>query len=54
MEVFDADGNVTMYGKVTPEMVPEIVKEHVVGGQPVTKYAVSDHDLAFYQKNKKR
>ncbi|MEL7564213.1 MAG: NADH-quinone oxidoreductase subunit NuoF [Dehalobacterium sp.] len=53
IEVFDQDGNVSMYGKVTPEMVKDIVEKHVVGGQPVTEYLVSDHDMGFLKKQKR-
>ena len=31
---------VVSYGKVTPEMVQEIMKEHIVNGKVVTKYKV--------------
>ncbi len=37
VEVFEGDKRVT-YVKVKPEMVPEIVREHLIGGKPVVKY----------------
>lgn len=53
IEVFDQDGQVFMYGKVMPEMVKEIIEQHVIGGQPVTEYLVSDDDLGFINKQKR-
>ena len=40
VEVFEGDKERTTYVKVKPEMVPEIVKEHLIGGKPVTKYTI--------------
>ena len=40
VEVFEGDKERTTYVKVKPEMVPEIIKEHLVGGKPVTKYTI--------------
>ena len=37
VEVFEGDKRTT-YVKVKPEMVPEIVEQHLVGGKPVVKY----------------
>ena len=42
----------SFYSRVTPEMIPEIVKEHLVGGKPVTKYlykeTVTDNGIIGY------
>ncbi len=40
VEVFEGDKERVTYVKVKPEMVPEIVKEHLIGGKPVTKYTI--------------
>ena len=40
VEVFEGDKEHVTYVKVKPEMVPEIIKEHLVGGKPVTKYTI--------------
>lgn len=40
VEVFDGDKERVTYVKVKPEMVPEIIKEHLIGGKPVTKYTI--------------
>jgi Ferredoxin len=40
VEVFEADKERVTYVKVKPEMVPEIIKEHLIGGKPVTKYTI--------------
>ena len=40
VEVFEADKERVTYVKVKPEMVPEIVKQHLIDGKPVTKYTI--------------
>ncbi len=40
VEVFEGDKERVTYVKVKPEMVPEIIKEHLVGGKTVTKYTI--------------
>ena len=40
VEVFEGDKERVTYVKVTPDMVPEIIKEHLIGGKPVTKYTI--------------
>ena len=40
VEVFEGEKERVTYVKVKPEMVPEIIKEHLVGGKPVTKYTI--------------
>ena len=40
VEVFEGGKERVTYVKVKPEMVPEIIKEHLVGGKPVTKYTI--------------
>ncbi len=40
VEIYTADGDKTTYVKVTPEMVDEIVDQHVIKGNPVIKYTI--------------
>lgn len=40
VEVFRAGEDKVTYVQVTPEVVPRIVSEHLVGGQPVTEYTI--------------
>jgi NADP-reducing hydrogenase subunit HndB len=40
VEVFEADKERVTYVKVKPDMVPEIVKQHLIDGKPVTKYTI--------------
>ena len=40
VEVFEGDKERVTYVKVKPEMVPEIIKELLIGGKPVTKYTI--------------
>lgn len=35
------DDKVTTYGKVTPEMVTEIIDKHIQGGKPIEEYVIS-------------
>ena len=40
VEVFEGDKERVTYVKVKPEMVPEIIKQHLIDGNPVTKYTI--------------
>ena len=40
VEVFEPGKEKTTYVKVTPEMVPAIVSQHIVNGSPVTEYTI--------------
>jgi NADP-reducing hydrogenase subunit HndB len=40
VEVFEGDKERVTYVKVKPEMVPEIIKQHLIDGKPVTKYTI--------------
>ncbi|MDD4752346.1 MAG: NADH-quinone oxidoreductase subunit NuoF [Desulfitobacteriaceae bacterium] len=53
LEVFDDEGKVSLYGKVTPEAVDRIVEEHIIGGSPVTEFLVSDDDMTFLTRQKR-
>ena len=33
------------YGHVTPADVPEIIREHILGGRPVARLVIPDQDL---------
>ncbi len=47
VDVYEDNGKVTRYVHVQPDMVAEIVDEHVKGGKPVAKYAISKEDEGF-------
>lgn len=40
VEVFDENGDKVTYVKVTPDMIPRIITEHIVNGQPVKEYTI--------------
>ena len=40
VEVFEGDKERVTSVKVKPEMVPEIIKQHLIDGKPVTKYTI--------------
>lgn len=40
VEVFEPGKEKVTYVKVTPEMVPAIVSQHIVNGTPVTEYTI--------------
>lgn len=40
VEVFEPGKEKVTYVKVTPEMVPTIVSQHIVNGTPVTEYTI--------------
>ncbi len=46
------------YGQVTPAMVPEIIEQHILGGEPITKWLVRTEDGpteydSFFEKQEK-
>ena len=45
VEIYEAGGKKTTYVKVKPEMVEEIVDQHIVKGNPVTKYTIEASKL---------
>ncbi len=45
VEIYESNGKKTTYIKVKPEMVEEIVDQHVVKGNPVTKYTIEASKL---------
>lgn len=54
VDIYDDNGNLeARYTKVQPNKVAEILDKHVVGGQLVQEYAISDVDNAFISKQKK-
>ena len=40
VEVFEGGKERVTYVKVKPAMVPRIVKEHILGGKPITEYTI--------------
>ncbi len=49
----DIDGHVSTYQFVTPEKVPRIVTEHVMGGTPVAEWLVGEDYEKFHRLQKK-
>ena len=45
VEVYKADGEKTTYVKVKPEMVEEIIDQHIIKGNVVTKYTIETAKL---------
>jgi NADH-quinone oxidoreductase subunit F len=50
VEVFDDNGNVSLYGKVNEAMAAEIIDKHVIGGNAIAEYLVSEDDMGFLKK----
>ena len=40
VDIMQAGGSRITYGKVTPEMVPTIIEEHLIHGRPVERWIV--------------
>ncbi len=40
VEVYTANGDKTTYVKLTADMVDEIIAQHIIKGNPVTKYTI--------------
>jgi NADH-quinone oxidoreductase subunit F len=53
IDVYVPEQGVITYEHVTPEMVPTIVEEHLIGGQVVTKWAAKKDYFEFYDKQKR-
>ncbi len=45
VEVYKANGEKTTYVKVKPEMVDEIIDQHIIKGNVVTKYTIESSKL---------
>lgn len=45
VEVKFPNGSRYVYGKVTPDMVPQIIEDHVIGGRPIEKWLVLADEL---------
>lgn len=44
VEVYNEDGEKVTYVKVNPDMMPRIITEHIVNGQPVLEYTIGYQD----------
>ncbi len=42
------------YRRATPEQVPEIIKEHIIGGKPVEKWTIPQQELDSFLSKQKR
>ncbi len=47
VDIYDDNGGMTRYVKVQPDKVEKIVEEHVMGGNAVQEYAISEEDKKF-------
>jgi NADH:ubiquinone oxidoreductase subunit F (NADH-binding)/(2Fe-2S) ferredoxin len=47
------DGDVSTYQFIQPDMVPKLVKEHVVGGKPIKEWLVGEDYHTFHDNQKK-
>ncbi|NTV88967.1 MAG: NADH-quinone oxidoreductase subunit F, partial [Clostridiales bacterium] len=50
VEVFEDNGDKSMYVKVTETMAKEIIEKHLIGGNVIPEYLVSDSDRGFLEK----
>ena len=50
VDIYDDDNKLYRYVRVQPEMVEEIVSEHVLGNKPVEKYLINDEDASVITK----
>ncbi|MFV0517049.1 MAG: NADH-ubiquinone oxidoreductase-F iron-sulfur binding region domain-containing protein [Aminipila sp.] len=53
VDVYDDNGKMTRYVKVQPKVVSEIIEKHLMGGTPVSEYAISTNDEQFVDKQKR-
>jgi NADH-quinone oxidoreductase subunit F len=58
IDVIDPQGRVCTYGEMTPERMPRLVEQHLVGGSPIDEWLVraegkSLPDDSFYAKQKR-
>ncbi len=47
VDIYDDNGGMTRYVRVQPDKVAKIVEEHVIGGNVVEEYAISEEDTKF-------
>lgn len=50
VDVYEDDGKLTRYTKVTEDKVPRIIEEHIIGGVPVEEFIISDSGREFLEK----
>ena len=50
VDIYDDNEKLYRYVKVQPEMVEEIISEHVLGNKPVEKYLINDEDNSVITK----
>ncbi len=49
VDIYDDEGKLTRYVKVSPDKVSRIVEEHIVGGSPVEEFAISQEDFGIIE-----
>jgi NADH-quinone oxidoreductase subunit F len=54
VEVVTPEGQSTLYIKVTPDKVERIVRQHVLGGQPVTEWSIPPAEFDSLMSKQKR
>ena len=53
VDVYEDNGWMTRYVKVQPDKVEKIVQDHIIGGNPVTEYAITDEDEGFVERQQR-
>ena len=54
VEVSPPQNGHTFYGRVTPEKVERIIKEHIIGGKPITEWVIPDKEINSFLAKQKR
>ncbi|MBO5994353.1 MAG: NADH-quinone oxidoreductase subunit NuoF [Firmicutes bacterium] len=53
VDVYEDNGWMTRYVKVQPDKVEKIVQDHIIGGNPVKEYAITDEDEGFVERQQR-
>lgn len=53
VDIYDDNDNMTRYVKVKPEVVEDIVENHLIKGEVATEYAISEEDKLFIEKQQR-
>ena len=54
VDVYNDNGDLeARYVKLQPEKVADVVEKHLIGGQPVKEYMISEEDESFLSRQKR-